>query len=80
MRSVRLCYRHVNQAERWKTIDATRDQGAYTAAIPGEYTESKFALEYYFELEDGKGVQWMYPGFNKSFSNQPYFAVCKRTE
>ena len=31
-----------------------------------------------FELEDGTGAQWMYPGFNETLSNQPYFAVCKR--
>jgi hypothetical protein len=79
VRSVRLRYRHVSQAERWNTLDASREDGAYTAAIPAEYTQSKFALEYYFELEGGTGVKWMYPGFSKTLSNQPYFAVCKRS-
>jgi hypothetical protein len=78
VRSVRLRYRHVDQAERWSALDATREDGAYIAAIPAEYTQSKFALEYYFDLEDGTGAQWMYPGFNETLSNQPYFAVCKR--
>jgi hypothetical protein len=75
---VRLRYRHVSQAERWNALDASREDGAYTAAIPAEYTQSKFALEYYFELEGNTGVEWMYPGFSKTLSNQPYFAVCER--
>jgi hypothetical protein len=78
VRSVRLRYRHVSQAERWNALDASREDGAYTAAIPAEYTQSKFALEYYFELEGSTGVEWMYPGFSKTLSNQPYFAVCER--
>ncbi|UWZ81673.1 hypothetical protein [Occallatibacter riparius] len=78
LRTVRLRYRHVNQAERWQVLDATSANGAYATAIPKEYTESGFSLEYYFELADGNGRSWMYPAFNESLSNQPYFAVCKR--
>lgn len=77
---VRLRYRHVNQAERWNSVLADNNAGAYTAAIPAEYAQSVFALEYYFELEGDTGREWIYPGFNKDLSNQPYFAVCKRTE
>lgn len=77
--SVQLRYRHVNQAERWKALDTKGEAGSYSAVIPAEYTNSRFALEYYFELEDGRGLKWMYPGFNQTLSNQPYFAVCRRT-
>ncbi len=77
---VRLCYRHVNQAERWNTLDAHGHGGVYTATIPAEYTHSEFALEYYFELEDDSRTTWIYPGFNKDLSNQPYFTVSKRTD
>ena len=78
VRSVRLRYRHVNQAERWNALDLDGENGVYAAAIPPEYTGSDFALEYYFELANARGAEWMYPGFNKALSNQPYFAVCKR--
>lgn len=78
VRAVRLRYRHVDQAERWTAVDASGRDGAYTAAIPAEYTRSEFALEYYFDLEGGTGVEWMYPGFNETLSNQPYFTVCRR--
>jgi hypothetical protein len=80
VRSVRLRYRRVNQAERWNVLDLDGENGVYAAAIPSEYTRSEFPLEYYFELSDARGVEWMYPGFNKNLSNQPYFAVCKRTD
>ena len=77
--SVRLWYRHVNQAERWTSVETDSAGGRYTAAIPALYTNSPYALEYYFVLEDGKGAAWMFPGFNRTLSNQPYFAVCRRS-
>lgn len=78
VRAVRLRYRHVDQAERWRAADANAAHGGYAAGIPAEYTESEYPLEYYFELEDAAGKAWMHPGFNKTLSNQPYFVVEKR--
>jgi len=78
VRSVRLRYRHVNQAERWNVLDLNGEDGPYAATIPPEYTRSDFGLEYYFELADAGGVKWMYPGFDKVLSNQPYFAIVQR--
>ncbi|MDE3187391.1 MAG: twin-arginine translocation signal domain-containing protein [Acidobacteriota bacterium] len=75
VRAVRLRYRHVNQAERWKAADATGAGNAYTAEIPAAYTGSAYPLEYYFELESQSGAAWMFPGLNRTLSNQPYFAV-----
>ncbi len=77
--SVRLYYRHVNQAERWSVMEVSRENGVYAAAIPADYTQSPYPLQYYFELEDDRGRAWMYPGFNATLSNQPYFAVWKRS-
>jgi hypothetical protein len=78
VRTVRLRYRHVTQAERWKEADANLVSGAWAATIPAEYTATEYALQYYFELEDGSGKAWMHPGFNPTLSNQPYFVVQKR--
>jgi hypothetical protein len=78
VREVRLRYRHVDQAERWSVVNASGGNGKYVAAIPAEYTLSQYPLEYYFELEDRLGTAWMYPGFNKTLSNQPYFVVYNR--
>jgi hypothetical protein len=77
--AVRLHYRHVDQAERWNTVDVGGNAAVYTVTIPAEYTQSRFALEYYFELDRDNEGKWIYPGFNKDFSNQPYFTVCKRS-
>jgi hypothetical protein len=77
-KSVRLYYRHVDQAERWISQEMSNQNGRYAAAIPADYTMSIYALQYYFELCDAT-LAWMYPGFEKTLSNQPYFAVYKRT-
>jgi hypothetical protein len=74
----RLWYRHVDQAERWKVMDMERGAGGFSAAIPGEYTRSPFGLEYYFEFRGRGGKAWIYPGFNKTLSSQPYYAVWRR--
>jgi hypothetical protein len=76
--SARLHYRHVNQGERWLSMDMQSGSGGYTANIPGEYTDSPYPIEYYFELRGGSGAAWMHPAFNSTFSNQPYYAIAKR--
>jgi len=54
------------------------DSGRYTGAIPAGYTDSRYALQYYFELRDKTGTAWMFPGFNETLSSQPYFTVSRR--
>lgn len=77
--AVRLYYRHVDQAERWVSMETQRNRDTYTATISGEYTQSPFPLEYYFELQKENHSAWFFPAFNATLSNQPYFAVWKRT-
>ncbi len=72
--SIGLFYRHVNQAERYQQVDMEKRSGTFHGVIPGSYTDSKFPLQYYFELKQS-GNAWLYPGFNADLSNQPYF-VC----
>ena len=57
-RAGRLYYRHVNQAERWESVEL-RD-GA--AAIPASYTDSPYPLQYYFEFHTAPDQAWLYPG------------------
>ena len=76
--SAKLHYRHVNQGERWLSADMQSGSDGYTGAIPGEYTNSIYPLEYYFELRGGSGSAWLHPAFNSTLSNQPYYAVHKR--
>jgi hypothetical protein len=77
--AVHLYYRHVNQAERWLSLEMQRGRDGYDAAIPGSYTNSAFPLQYYFVFQRGADAAWLYPAFNSTLSNQPYYAVSKRS-
>ncbi len=73
-----LHYRHVNQAERWQQEEMQVSGTVFSAEIPGEYTQSPFALEYCFELHAKDGSAWLAPGFNAALSSQPYYAVVRK--
>ena len=73
--SARLYYRHVNQGERWQSLDMQARGGAFSAAVPAEYTNSPFPMQYYFELKAAPSRAWLYPGFAPDRANQPYFVV-----
>lgn len=76
--SVLLHYRHVNQGERWVQAGMAASANDFAGAIPAEYTQSPYPLQYYFELRDKGGAAWIYPAFNATLSNQPYYAVSRR--
>jgi hypothetical protein len=75
VRSVRLHYRHVNHAERWRAEDMQRKDNRFEAAIPADYTRSPFPLQYYFELRTSPNAAWLFPGLGATLSEQPYFVV-----
>jgi len=78
VQGVRLHYRHVDQAERWLSMEMQSGASGYSASIPGDYTSSVYPLQYYFEVQRATNA-WLYPAFNATLSNQPYYAVAKRT-
>ncbi|MDP9175675.1 MAG: hypothetical protein M3O30_17670 [Planctomycetota bacterium] len=80
--AARLWYRHVNQAELYKSVEMQRQGDVYQASIPADYTNSPFSLQYYFELRQAvvpapsavtQGA--MYPGFGADFTGQPYYVL-----
>jgi len=71
-RQVRLWYRHVDQAERFVAVQMVARADGYRAVIPGEYTASEFAVQYYFEVR-GENSVGLYPGFEHGAT--PYFVV-----
>jgi hypothetical protein len=73
--SVRLHYRHVNQAERWQSEPMQSDGRHWRAAIPSEYTESPYPLQYYFEVREGPESAALYPGLGEQLNGQPYFVA-----
>jgi hypothetical protein len=74
-RSVRLYYRHVNQAERFESVDMEPQSSTFRATIRGVYTDSPYPLQYYFEVRESAGRAGLYPGFAPDLANQPYFVV-----
>jgi hypothetical protein len=73
--AVRLHYRRVNQAETCAVVDMPTTGECFRATISGDYTNSPYPLQYWFELRDASGRAWFWPGFNAELSNQPYFVV-----
>ena len=76
--SIRLHFRHVDQAERWKRVEMLGNGGSFTAAIPADYTTTEFPLEYYFDLAGKSGATRLEPAFNETLSNQPYYTLMRR--
>jgi hypothetical protein len=73
--SARLYYRHVNQAERYQTLELQNRGERFHGVIPASYTQSQYPLQYYFELKQGHEKAWLYPGLEANLMNQPYFVV-----
>jgi hypothetical protein len=70
-----LHYRHVNQAEKFRTASASVADGRAEAVIDGDYTSSDYSIMYYLELGLRGGERLLYPGFDATLSNQPYLVV-----
>ena len=68
-------YRHVNQAERYQSAEmqATGNHLRYT--IPGDYTNSKYPIQYYFEVHRAGADVRLFPGLGSRLEKQPYFVV-----
>ena len=73
-----LWYRHVNHGERWLSTPMQHRDAPFTAAIPAAYTNSPYPLQYYFELRTATSAT-LHPPLNATWSNQPYYAIHKRT-
>jgi len=71
-----LWYRHVNHGERWHSVSMQHSAGSHSAAIPADYTNSLYPLQYYFELRTASAAT-LHPPFNSTWSNQPYYAIYK---
>lgn len=73
--SVVLYYRHVDHAERWISQPMQAKERVWRAAVPAEYTQSAFPLQYYFEVRETPQSATLYPGLGAQLTSQPYFVV-----
>jgi hypothetical protein len=69
-----LWYRHVNHGERWSSVPMQKDGNVHRASVPSSYTDSPYPLQYYFEFHTANEAT-LYPPFNPTLSNQPYYAI-----
>ncbi|HEU5316633.1 MAG TPA: hypothetical protein VFX49_11025 [Chloroflexota bacterium] len=74
----RLHFRHVNQAESWRSVEMSERGGTFSAEIPAGYTDSPYPLQYYFEVAPASARPWLYPGLDDELANQPYFVLTSR--
>ena len=74
-RSVKLYYRHVNQADTWQFLPMEAMSGHYQATIQAAYTQTDYPLQYYFGLVKENDKSVLFPGFDATLANQPYFVV-----
>jgi hypothetical protein len=75
---VSVHYRHVNHAESYIVAETDAVGKSFNVVIPGDYTDSPYALQYWFELRDVDGNAGFWPGLDPDLSNQPYFVLRHR--
>lgn len=75
VRGVTLCYRHVNQAERFDSVPMQRTGNTFEAVVPAAYTGSSYPLMYFFDVDRADEGRSLHPRFNAELSNQPYYVV-----
>jgi hypothetical protein len=73
--SVWLFYRHVNQAERYKSMEMPPHEDRYRAVIAATYTDSPYPLQYFFEVKESAASATLCPGLGAELTGQPYFVV-----
>lgn len=69
-----LHYRHVNQAERWRSMPMQRGGDGFAAVIPPDYTDSAFHLQFYVSAVAGDRVV-LAPGLRDDLANEPYLTA-----
>ena len=60
--------------------NANAKANAYSVSIPAAYTDSPFALQYYFVLQESPTEVHLFPGLGASLTQMPYFVVEQVTD
>jgi hypothetical protein len=73
--AVGLRYRHLDQSEMHEEVEMAREADRFVATIPGEYSDSPYALQYHFVVKDDRGGARLHPGLGAELSDRPYHVV-----
>ena len=76
LHAVRLHYRHINQAERWQSVELVRTGTSFQGEIPAAYTARRYALQYYFEIASGPAEATLFPGFGRRSGERALTSSC----
>jgi hypothetical protein len=74
-KKVVLHYRHVNQSEYWQSFELQQNDNLFSGEIPAAYTNNRFPLQYYFEIQTSASQSTLYPELNADLANVPYFLI-----
>ena len=77
IQTVKLHYRHVNQAEEYNIEPMSKENGVWRFNIPAGFTDSEYHFMYFFEIIDSNRNAWIFPGFDDDLANQPYYHVLR---
>jgi hypothetical protein len=75
--TIKVHYRHVNQAEEYNIEPMSKENGSWRLNIPASFTDSEYHVIYFFEIIDSNNNAWIFPGFNDNLANQPYYHVLR---
>lgn len=56
-------------------ISMKKIDGQYQATILGQYTQTRYPMEYYFTFDMGEDGIAIYPGLDENLANLPYYVV-----
>ena len=70
-----LRFRHIDQSAPYVEVEMNRTDDRFEAVVPGDYSDSPFALQYHFVVRAADGTASLYPGIRRMLSDQPYFLV-----
>ena len=72
---VKLHYRHVNQSEKFNSLEMIADGDSFEAVIPEEFTNTSWPVMYFFEVIEKTGTASFLPCINETMDNVPYYVI-----
>jgi hypothetical protein len=63
------------QAQRFESMELSREAGVHRATIPAAYTDSPFPLQYSFVVTESPERVTLLPGLGPSLTTQPCYVL-----
>lgn len=74
--SVTALIRRLNQGEQYRAIDLSEEgKGTFVGQIPSDIADGSYPVQYFLVIRPLSGRPGIYPGFDQTLTNRPYFVV-----